>query len=290
MKGHAACQRADTAELKLIGEKGEDTMELLDLISREKLQKIQDLFSTATGVAATMIDKEGNSVTEPSNFTDFCMKYTRGTELGLKRCQKCDLEGVGTYYCHAGLMDFAADIVVEGEKLGAILGGQILPSPPDFDKLRRVAEEIGVDPDEYIEALKKVPIKTEATIRASADLMSEMINMVVNAEYFRSKDKRKTGAIDQEIVETTKNVEQIENMVKDLTKVSRKQNILALNASIEAARAGEAGRGFNIVAGEMGKLSSMATEEYTAIIAKAAEIDASLKKINDEFNKNANGE
>ena len=187
-------------------------------------------------------------------------------------------------------MDFAADIVVEGEKLGAILGGQILPSPPDFDKFRRVAEEIGVDPDEYIEALKKVPIKTEATIRASADLMSEMINMVVNAEYFRSKDKRKTGAIDQEIVETTKNVEQIENMVKDLTKVSRKQNILALNASIEAARAGEAGRGFNIVAGEMGKLSSMATEEYTAIIAKAAEIDASLKKINDEFNKNANGE
>ena len=290
MKGHAACQRADTAELKLIGEKGEDTMELLDLISREKLQKIQDLFSTATGVAATMIDKEGNSVTEPSNFTDFCMKYTRGTELGLKRCQKCDLEGVGTYYCHAGLMDFAADIVVEGEKLGAILGGQILPSPPDFDKFRRVAEEIGVDPDEYIEALKKVPIKTEATIRASADLMSEMINMVVNAEYFRSKDKRKTGAIDQEIVETTKNVEQIENMVKDLTKVSRKQNILALNASIEAARAGEAGRGFNIVAGEMGKLSSMATEEYTAIIAKAAEIDASLKKLNDEFNKNANGE
>ena len=265
-------------------------MELLDLISREKLQKIQDLFSTATGVAATMIDKEGNSVTEPSNFTDFCMKYTRGTELGLKRCQKCDLEGVGTYYCHAGLMDFAADIVVEGEKLGAILGGQILPSPPDFDKFRRVAEEIGVDPDEYIEALKKVPIKAEATIRASADLMSEMINMVVNAEYFRSKDKRKTGAIDQEIVETTKNVEQIENMVKDLTKVSRKQNILALNASIEAARAGEAGRGFNIVAGEMGKLSSMATEEYTAIIAKAAEIDASLKKINDEFNKNANGE
>ena len=63
--------------------KGEDRMELLELISKAKLQKIQDLFSTATGVAATMIDKEGNSVTEPSNFTDFCMKYTRGTELGL---------------------------------------------------------------------------------------------------------------------------------------------------------------------------------------------------------------
>ena len=209
-------------------------MEILDLIDKEKLQKLQDLFSTATGVAVSMIDREGRHVTEVSNFLDFCMKYTRGSEIGLKRCQKCDMEGVGTYFCHAGLMDFAADIVVEGEKLGAILGGQVLPAPPDFDKFR---------------------------------------------------EKKKIGTIDQEIEVTTKNVKQIEGMVQDLTKVSRKQNILALNASIEAARAGEAGRGFNIVAGEMGKLSSMATEKYSAIIAKAGEIDESLSRLNEEFNK-----
>lgn len=266
-------------------------MEILDFISKEKLQRLQDLFSTATGVAACIVDTEGNHITEDSNFLDFCIKYTRGSEIGLKRCQKCDLEGVGTYFCHAGLMDFAADIVVGGEKLGAIVGGQVLPAPPDFDKFRKVAEEIGVDPDGYIEALKKVPIKTEESIRASADLMKEMINMLVNSESVRNRDKHKIGTIDKEIEVTTKNVEQIEGMVQDLTKVSRKQNILALNASIEAARAGEAGRGFNIVAGEMGKLSSMATEKYSAIIAKAGEIDESLKKINQEFSKGvADGE
>ena len=260
--------------------KGESIMEILDFISKEKLQRLQDLISTATGVAVSIIDTEGHHLTEVSNFLDFCMKYTRGSEIGLKRCQKCDMEGVGTYFCHAGLMDFAADIVVEGEKLGTILGGQVLPAPPDFDKFRRVAEEIGVDPDKYIEALKEVPIKTEQSIRASADLMGEMVNMLVNSESIRHRDKDKIGTIDQEIEVTTKNVEQIESMVQDLTKVSRKQNILALNASIEAARAGEAGKGFNIVAGEMGMLSSMATEKYSAIIAKAGEIDESLKKIN----------
>ena len=88
--------------------------------------------------------------------------------------------------------------------------------------------------------------------------------MLINSEYTRYREKKKIGTIDQEIEVTTKNVKQIEGMVQDLTKVSRKQNILALNASIEAARAGEAGRGFNIVAGEMGKLSSMATEKYSA--------------------------
>ena len=77
---------------------------------------------------------------------------------------------------------------------------------------------------------------------------------------------------------TMKNVEEIKLMVQDLTKISSKQNILALNAS-----AGDAGRGFNIVAGEMGKLSTTAAEKYTEIIAKAEEIDIALKKMNHAF-------
>lgn len=259
-------------------------MEILDLIDKNRLQRLQDLFSDATGVAVSIIDKEGKHVTKVSNFLDFCIKYTRGSKIGLERCQKCDMEGVGTYFCHAGLMDFAADIVVDGEKLGTILGGQVLPAPPDFDKFRQVAVEIGVDPDEYINALKKVPIKTEASIRAAADLMSEMINMLVNMEYTRYKEQGKISVIDSEMSSTTQNVEEIKAMVQDLTKVSSKQNILALNASIEAARAGEAGLGFNIVAGEMAKLSTAAAAKYAAIISKADEIDVALKKINSEFN------
>lgn len=241
------------------------------------------MFSDATGVALSIIDTKGVHVTRVSNFLDFCMKYTRGSKIGLERCQKCDMTGVGTYFCHAGLMDFAADIVVNGEKLGTILGGQVLPAPPDYEKFRQVAKEIGVDPDEYIEALKQVPIKTEKSIRASADLMAEMVNLLVNSSYIRYMDKRKIDVIDSEIDATTKNVSEIKAMVQDLTKVSSKQNILALNASIEAARAGEAGKGFNIVAGEMGKLSATAANSYSAIIAKAQEIDDALQKINNEF-------
>lgn len=260
-------------------------MEILEFIEREQLQQIQDLYSTATGVAVCIIDRDGNHITKDSNCNDFCIKYTKGSELGAKRCHKCDIEGKGVYFCHSGLMDFAADIVVDGEKLGAIVGGQVLPGPPDIEKFRNLAVELGINPDDYITALKKVPIKSEISIRSAAKLMEVMINMLINQEYNIYKDRGKIEIVDKEIGVTTENVVQIESMVKDLTKVSRKQNILALNASIEAARAGEAGKGFNIVAGEMGKLSSMATEKYSAIIAKAGEIDESLKRINAEFEK-----
>ena len=86
-------------------------MKLTDFMDISQLQKIQDSFSDATGLAAIAVDNDGNYITKGSNFTDFCMKLTRGCPEGAKRCQKCDATGHGTYECHAGLMDFYIDIV-----------------------------------------------------------------------------------------------------------------------------------------------------------------------------------
>ena len=62
---------------------------------------------------------------------------------------------------------------------------------------------------------------------------------------------------------------------------SRKQNMLALNASIEAARAGESGRGFAVVATEVQKLA-----EGMAVVSKeiTAELNALTETI-DQLNE-----
>ncbi len=58
---------------------------------------------------------------------------------------------------------------------------------------------------------------------------------------------------------------QMEDVIRVITKIARKSNLLSLNASIEAARVGEAGRAFSVVAAEMKKLAEDSAQEAKKI-------------------------
>lgn len=255
-------------------------MKISDFMDLKMLQSIQNQFSDATGLAAIATDAEGNYITEGSNFTDFCMKYTRASAEGARRCVKCDTECKGTYFCHAGLMDFAADIIVEGEKVGAIIGGQVLPVEPDEDKFRRIAKELSIDPDAYVRALKQVPVRSEKSIRAAAGMLGDVINRVVNLEYMKYCNNKRLEMFDEELESATATVDIINQKTKELEGIASKQNILALNASIESARAGVAGAGFAVVAKQMGELAGVSAGIHREINDAAKQIKESVEKMN----------
>ena len=255
-------------------------MYLKDFMDMEQLQKIQDMFSDATGLAAIAVNQDGEYITEGSNFTDFCMKYTRNSPEGNRRCVKCDNECKGVYYCHAGLMDFASDIIVDGEKLGSIIGGQVLPNEPDLEKFEKIAEELGINPKNYVDAVLKVPVRTEKSIKAAAQLLCDMVNEMANLAYIRFKNAKQIEVIDSEMSNLTSSVKSISDKTKELETIASRQNMLTLNASIEAARAGEVGVGFAVVAKQMGELSRHSSDIYKNIKEASTTIATSIDKIN----------
>ena len=96
-------------------------VQLQDVLDLNFLQKFQDAFAQAMGMAALAVDTHGNPVTQPSNFSEFCMEITRKSPEGARRCSECDLRGgqeaartgkPSVYFCHGGLMDMAAPIMV----------------------------------------------------------------------------------------------------------------------------------------------------------------------------------
>ncbi len=256
-------------------------MYLKDFMEMDQLQKIQDMFSDATGLAAIAVNQDGEYITEGSNFTDFCMKYTRNSAEGNRRCVKCDNECKGVYYCHAGLMDFASDIIVNGEKVGSIIGGQVLPNEPDLEKFENIARELNINPKNYVDAVKKVPVRSEKSIRAAATMLSDMVNEMANLAYIKWKNAKEIEVIEGEMDNLTQSVNSIADKTKELEGIASRQNMLTLNASIEAARAGEAGVGFAVVAKQMGELSRHSSEIYKTIKTVSTSISGSIKKIND---------
>lgn len=275
-----------------------DDIQLTEIIDVQTIQKIQDSFAKATGMAALTVDLNG-AVTQLSNGTDFCMNLTRGCAKGAQRCNECDLKGgqeaaktgrPSVYYCHGGLMDFAAPILLNGKQIGSMIGGQVLPTPPDEQKFRKIAREIGVDEDQYIQALSKIKMVKKETIEAAAQLLYVIANTLSEIGYQRLA----TQQISKDLVHVAQNMHDkiykaksdIQNMtasnnnllnsfikLKDSTQISEsyvgetdevlkyissisvQTQLLGINASIEAAHAGSDGKGFGVIAEEVRRLA-----------------------------------
>ncbi|MCR5846591.1 MAG: PocR ligand-binding domain-containing protein [Lachnospiraceae bacterium] len=254
-------------------------MKIQDFVDMKEFEAIMSNWAIATGLATVAVDMDGNYISQCYNFTDFCIKYTRGSSEGLRRCVQCDREGHGIYHCHAGLIDFGIDLVVKGEKLGSVIGGQVLPENPDDDYYRKLAGEIGVNPDAYVNALHKVTVRTEEEINASANLLGKILNDFINAEFERKYVKSIVIGLKEGVEKTSEIVNEIKQSTQELKKLQSRQKILSLNANVEAARAGIHGKGFSVVANEVGKISessSIANDRIEKLVNEISKVVTSM--------------
>lgn len=256
-------------------------MKIQEFCDMKKFEGIMSNWAKATGLATVAVGTDGKYISTCYNFTDFCIKLTRGCSEGRKRCEHCDATGKGVYECHAGLIDFGIPIMLnDGTVLGNIIGGQVLPEQPNENKFRETAKELGINPDQYIRALNKVTVKTREEIESAANLLGDVINMFVQSSYIEYMNSNIIHELEGGISKIVNDVANVTSETKNLKSFASKQKILALNASIEAARAGEHGKGFEVVAKEVQKLADdmretsenidKYTDELIAITSKLA--------------------
>ncbi|SHE89039.1 Methyl-accepting chemotaxis protein (MCP) signalling domain-containing protein [Desulfofundulus australicus DSM 11792] len=78
-----------------------------------------------------------------------------------------------------------------------------------------------------------------------------------------------------------KDIGEMNNIISLIIEVATQTHLLGLNAAIEAARAGEAGRGFNVVAGEIRKLAARTRSSAQDITMKLDRIKAHIETFNE---------
>ncbi|MBK6347749.1 MAG: PocR ligand-binding domain-containing protein [Bacteroidales bacterium] len=159
-----------------------------DLFDVEEIQRIQDSFSNATGVASLITDAAGKPLTRPSNFCHLCEHVIRKTEKGLANCIYSDAaigrhntDGPIVQPCLSGaLWDAGASITAGDKHVASWLIGQVLDEEADTAKLAEYAKIIGADENEYSESLRKVkrmPQKQFESIAESLFLIANQLSL-----------------------------------------------------------------------------------------------------------------
>ncbi len=136
------------------------------VFSLEDLQRKQDLFSDATGVASIITYPDGTPITRPSNFTrifsDFLFKSDKVQD---NKYHSFSIPGIGdsTIYrnqeCVQDGLLYTSAIISVGEKPLAIwLIGQVRTEVMNESCLIGYANETGVNASDFLLAYKEVPV------------------------------------------------------------------------------------------------------------------------------------
>jgi two-component system, sensor histidine kinase and response regulator len=143
--------------------------ELDDLLDRGKMEKLLQHFCDAVGIAASIVDMKGN-VFVGARWQRICTRFHRVHPETLARCIESDTvlsthleegKNFSLYTCPQGLTNAASPILIHGRHMANVFAGQFLLQAPDESAFRRQAEVYGFDTEDYLRALRDVPIIRE---------------------------------------------------------------------------------------------------------------------------------
>lgn len=217
-----------------------DLTKVLDIVSGDELEVIGNNLNM-------LLRKTGNTVREIKN----------GTESINSKMENINSHVSGSVSRVTDISDTVQNMVASSEEISASIGTASHQVDYVFDDIQNIVDIVTSN----TEHLREINVSSQE-LNDTAQLSSKKI--VDNTESMTQnlqKEKEKADA-----------VLKIKELSDAILSISTQTNLLALNASIEAARAGEAGRGFSVVASEIGSLASSTNEAANEIQKMSSDV------------------
>lgn len=160
------------------------------LINLNSLQTMTDKLYEVAGIPVSIIDTEGNFLIATGR-QDICTKFHRinpsslincklSNQLAANKANNCNLIA---YRCMNNLQEVSVPIIVEGEYVASVVLGQFFyeDEPFNIELFINQAHEFGFDENEYITALRKVPVFSREKVKNIMEYYKGLVLMLVES-------------------------------------------------------------------------------------------------------------
>ena len=162
-----------------------------DIIDTASIRSLMESLQQATGIPVSLLDHDGNMLVS-AGWQDICAIYHRRHLKTAERCRENDRffseflrtnempeEGFIQHTCKNGLIEIGLPIVINDFQFATLLFGQFLPEPVDYDFYRKNAADCGVDEDEYLKAIVRVPVYDQALVDKLLAVYSGIVELLI---------------------------------------------------------------------------------------------------------------
>ncbi len=164
---------------------------LSDLVDLTKVQKMADAHYRVAGMPVSIVDAIDSSTIVASGRQDVCALFHGADPLSVQHCresanriaERLDPGTVRGYQCKNGLWELGVPIVVSGRHLATMFLGRFLYAGEALDREHfiRQAHELGLNVDNYLAALDRVPVFTREKVDCVLEYDKALVSFLVDA-------------------------------------------------------------------------------------------------------------
>ena len=181
-----------------------------DLVDIERLRKIFERFSVATGFTIGFVEHPNQEILIATGWRDICTKFHRAFPESAKHCKTSniylmerlkELKQLSMRPCENGLVDGATPIIIQGKHIANLATGQAFFREPDLEHYRKLGLSYGYNVEDYLEAVRKVPVVSEKQFKEALSFLSELAVMIAELGLANLVIKRHVGELEEQIYE-----------------------------------------------------------------------------------------
>ncbi len=181
------------------------SINILNLIDFEEVNKLLEGFNQSTGFVTAILDLEGN-VLSKSGWRPICTQFHRMNPESAKNCTTSDTilanelgkgEKYHFYKCMNGLVDVAVPIFINGEHVANLFSGQFFFEEPNHEYFIKQADKYGFDTNLYIKALDDVPVVSKEKVKVAMDFLLNMTQVISNMTFQKLEQVQLNNALIQ---------------------------------------------------------------------------------------------